>query len=469
MGFENNLTIQTEASNPLPEIGLPAGPHFSLVQGWKFIFRPRRYYAWLRQHYGNVVTLDTPEAPLVLTLTAEGARQVLTSDPAGYDAWQKEAFTGIVGAGSLWVLEGSRHRRERKLLMPAFHTQNVCNFGRVIREITLCHTDGWRPDQRIRAYDAMLNISRDVILRMVFGIEGGPLLVEGRRVLTKLLETVHPLIAFMSAFQAWWFPPWHRFKQARRQFSRFVTRCAAEHRAAGSELNDVLGILAAARHEDGTPLSDDEIRDELETILLAGHETTAVALTWALYELARHPSVLRRLRDELDALGPDPDPDVLVKQRYLGAVCDETLRLHTILTEVARMCNTPLKLSGYTLPKGTGVGVAICAIHQDPGIFPEPEKFLPERFIERSYSPFEFLPFGGGHRRCIGAAFSDYEMRIALATVVTRWELEALGKERDARHNIGMGPKHGVLMRVKGRRHHGRGSNGKVAGIGKTE
>jgi cytochrome P450 len=175
-------------------------------------------------------------------------------------------------------------------------------------------------------------------------------------------------------------------------------------------------------------------------------------LAWALYELARHPSVLNRLRDELAALGPDPDPNLIAKQPYLGAVCNETMRLRPIHTEIGRVCKAPLKLFNYILPTGTCVGVGICAIHQDPGIYPEPEKFLPERFIDRSYSLFEFLPFGGGHRRCIGAAFAEYQVRVALATIVTRWELDALGKDREARKNLSMGPKRGVPMRVLGRR-----------------
>ena len=208
----------------------------------------------------------------------------------------------------------------------------------------------------------------------------------------------------------------------------------------------------AARYDDGSAITDGEIRDELITILLAGHETTSVALSWAIYELGRHPAVLERLRAELDALGPDADPDQIVKQPYLNAVCDETLRLHTVLTEVARIVRTPRELLGYTIPAGAGVGVGICAIHQDPELYPKPDRFRPERFIERSYTPYEFLPFGGGHRRCLGAALSDYQMRLVLATIVTGWDLKLDGEDEDARHNIGMGPKHGVRMRVQGRR-----------------
>jgi cytochrome P450 family 110 len=436
----------------MPRSNLPGGHRFNPLNAWLFINRPKRHYAWLRRRYGEIVKVPTHQGPLVIVLTAEGARQVFTKDPNVYDAFQKEAFTGLTGLGSLWVLDGARHRYERQLLSPRFSAHQCCGYGQAIQEIVLRHTNRWQAGQLVNAYEEMLNISLDVILRVMFGRESGGLMDEGRRATKTLLHFAHPLIAFLPAFQAWWFPPWRRYRRAKQEFSLFVTRCLAECRRARDDNSvDVLGLMLSARHPDGTVLSDKDICDELITILLAGHETTAVALAWSLYELGRHPAVLVRLREELDALGPDPDPDVIAKQRYLGALCDETLRLHPILTEVARTIRRPCELLGYQLPAGTGVAVGIGAIHQDPSLYPAPDEFRPERFIERKYSVFEFLPFGGGHRRCLGAAFSDYEMRIALAMVVTRWDFEIAGKEKEVRHNIGTGPKHGVRMRVKAR------------------
>jgi cytochrome P450 len=275
----------------------------------------------------------------------------------------------------------------------------------------------------------MLEISRQVILRAVLGIEDEVLLDEGRAVLTRVLRSSHPWIAFSPIFQSWWFPPWRRFRRAAREFSAFAARCLDHRRRHENGAHDLLGMMLAGRYDNGTSMGDEQIRDELVTILMSGHETTATALSWAMYELARHPTVLMRLREELDEL--DPDPDLIVRQPYLGAVCNETLRLHTILTEVARTTVAPMQLLGHTLPPGIGVAVSIIAIHQDPGIYPEPDRFLPERFMNRSYSPFEFLPFGGSHRRCLGAAFSDYEMRLALAAIVKQWDFEPAGKERD--------------------------------------
>jgi cytochrome P450 len=428
---------------------LPKGPSFKWLQTWLFLFRHRSYSAWLRRRYDDIVTLRLllSSAPVVMVLTPEGARQVLTADADGYDAIFKEGFTALVGPGSIWVLEGLRHRRERQLLLPAFHARQIPSYRQAIKEVTLLHINEWRVGQDMRAYDAMLDISRDVILRMGFGVERGAIRHDVCRVLKTLLDSAHPLFVFFPIFRARWFSPWVRFQRAKDEFSKFVQRCK-ECRGLGSERQTLLELFISARFDDGTALSDDEIRDELVTVLLSGHETTAVALSWALYELGRHPAVLRRLREELDALGPNPDPDLIVQQQYLGAVCDETLRLHTILTEVGRVVRAPLQLLGYTVPAGMGVMVSISAIHQDPSLYAEPDQFRPERFMERTFSPFEFLPFGGGHRRCPGAALADYQMRIVLATIIRNWEFEISGKEQDIRHNIGTGPKYGVRMRL---------------------
>jgi cytochrome P450 len=429
---------------------LPDGPGNTILDRWRFVHRPRKYYAWLRRRFGDLVTLRLNPATIVMTLTSEGARQVFGANPEGFGAFQKAAFGGLAGQGSLWVLEGERHKYERRLLSPPFHACRLHGYANAMQEIVLQWTDRWQPGQFIRAYDEMLEVSRDIVLRIVLGIEDKAFLDEGRQVLAKLLRRVHPWIALSEEFQTWWFPPWARFQTARREFSIFVARCVEQRRARGNHAQDLLDLMIAARYEDGSSMRDEAIRDELLTILLAGHETTAVALAWAIYELARHPAVLGRLREELDAA--EPDPGLIVKLPYLGAVCDEAMRLHTILTEMARTTRQPFDLLGQTIPPGTGIGVGISAIHQDASIYPEPDRFMPERFIGRAYSPFEFLPFGGGHRRCLGAAFSDYEMRIALACVVTRWEFEPAGNEREVRHNIAMGPGHGVRLRVKRRR-----------------
>jgi cytochrome P450 len=297
----------------------------------------------------------------------------------------------------------------------------------------------------------MVALTRDTILRVLSGLEGGPLLDQGRQVMSELLRTVSPTVAFIPELQTWWYPPWRRFARAKERFGHFLRQCLAERRASGVEHQDVMGLLLAARY-DGHPIPELEVVAELGTLAFTGHVTTATALSWSIYELGRHPAVLARLREELDALAPDATPEVIARQPYLSAVCDESQRLHTMLPEIGRVMLETRDLLGYTIPAGFSVGVGIGAIHHDPEIYPEPDRFRPERFIERSFSPYEFLPFGGSHRRCIGAALSDFEARVALAEIVRRWEVEVVGEDEEVRRSVITGPKYGVRARVVGRR-----------------
>ncbi len=246
--------------------------------------------------------------------------------------------------------------------------------------------------------------------------------------------------------------PWLRYSRAKKDFSTWLYGNLAERRRKGDEHSDILGRMLTARYEDGSPMRDEDIRDELITVLLAGLETTATAIAWALYDLGGNPEALAILRAELDLLGLNPDPELVVKLPFLSAVCNETIRLHTLLPEVARLLVAPLEINGYILPPEAGVAVSIMAIHHDSGLFPDPDRYIPDRFINRTYSPYEFMPFGGGHRRCLGAGLADYEMRIMLAEIVSQWEFEPAAVEREIRHDIAMGPKNGVLVKIIGKR-----------------
>jgi cytochrome P450 family 110 len=434
---------------------LPPPVPISLLDKWQLVSQPLNFVKRLRQRHGDVAVLSISGDLFIMLLTSEGAAQALSADPSGYEAFWKAGFTGLAGSGSLWVLDGERHRRERQLLMPAFHTRGFRGYGDAMRQAARRHADQWRPGQTVRALDTTLDISLDVILRLVFGLPDGGLMDDGRRVLRCLFRRMHPVIVFFPNMQRGWFPLWARYARARAEFDHWVNRCLAQRRAQSAHGEDVLGRMLTARYDDGSPLRDADIRDELITILLAGHETTATALAWSLYELGRHPDALRELRVELAALGPDLDPDQVVRLPFLSAVCNETLRLHTLLPEVARVLTAPLDVLGRRLPAGASVSVSVMAIHHDPALYPRPEHFEPRRFIERSYSPFEFLPFGGGHRRCLGAALSDYEMRISLAEIVSAWSFEPARVERDIRHDIAMGPKTGVPLRITARRNPG--------------
>ena len=440
------MNVQTERT----ELSFEDQLSINLFQFWQFISQPQKYSSLFRERYGDFLITNYRRELGAIAFTSKGARQILLGDPDGYDAFWKAGFTGVTGPASIWVLGEEKHRRERQLLVPAFHGSGFSKYGRVIREITNRQTRKFKPGQTVRAIETTLSISLDVIMQIVFGVEDEQVMREGSKILSALLRTIHPLIVFFPKLQRRWFPPWMQHVRAKAEFLNWLNRCLIERRARKAQADDLLGRMMTARYEDGSRMQDEDIRDELITILLAGHETTATALAWALYELGRHPAELKKLRAEIANLGPDPDPGIVVKLPYLSAVCNETMRLHTLLPEVARVLTSPFKFFNYTLPPGAYVLVSIMSIHHDKALYPNPDQFIPDRFVGRTYSPFEFLPFGGGHRRCLGAGLSDYEMRIVLAEIVTHWEFEPAAVEQDIRHDLAMGPKNGVPLHING-------------------
>lgn len=434
-------------------MNLPPRSGSLLGSTYRLIRAPYAFYEAQRVH-GDYVTVPAPNGTVIVAMTPKAAKEVFQADPTALDAFAVQATIPLLGQ-SLLTTSGDKHRRDRKLLTPPFHGERMRAYGEAMRALTLQHTASWRPGDRVRAHATTTAISLDVILRTVFGVTEGPAFEEGRRVLHDMLAGFSPLVAFTNKLQRGWFPPWRRFLAARERYYALVDREIAARRANAEPGEDILGLLLASKYDDGSAMTDAQIRDQLLTILFAGHETTAIALAWALYSLVRNPEVLARLRAELAANaadGANASPDALAKLPYLQAVCDETLRLHTIVPDTLRRPNRPLTLGTQEVPVGYDIGVAICAIHSDPSVYPEPTAFRPERFLERRPTPFEFMPFGGGHRRCLGAAFSDYEMRIVLATLVSRFDLEAAGDDWPTRRNVTMGPANGVPLRVVGLR-----------------
>ena len=211
---------------------------------------------------------------------------------------------------------------------------------------------------------------------------------------------------------------------------------------------DILSLMLAARYDDGEAMTDPQIRDELLTLLAAGHETTAIALAWAMYWLHRDPAALERLRAELATLGDEPDPEAIAQLPYLEAVCNETLRLYPIVPLAPRTLRQPMTLGEHEIPAGVNVGACTVLVHRHPALYPDPDSFRPERWLARKFAAWEFTPFGGGIRRCIGAAFAVYEMKQVLAAILPRHRLRladdaAIGP---ARRNITLGPRGGVRM-----------------------
>ena len=420
-------------------------------QQWEYFSNPRATYHRFSRQFLDFAPLQFQGQNYIMPLTPEAVQAVFTADPDGYVAFWKDSFAGMNGEGSLWVLEGEKHRRERQLFAPAVHAHYYRSYGDSIRNIVRHQTGIWREKSHIRALDTTLAVALDTIMMLVFGALDDSLMADGRRVIHRLTHSAHPLIVFYPRLQRPWFPLWRTYTSAKRDLYSWFDQVIELRRSNPGDSQDVLGVLISAADEQGVPYSDLHIKNELLSVLTAGHVTTAVALAWALYELGRNPRVVQALREELDPIGEDPDPSVLIPLPYLGAVINETIRLHPILSECARVVTEEMEVLGYTVHPGQAFVVSINGVHHDPRLYPEPYQFRPERFLERKYSNFEFLPFGGGHRRCLGAGLAEYTIRIALAEIVRCWDLETTQEDFDIRQDLAMGPKHGVRMMVRTR------------------
>jgi cytochrome P450 len=306
----------------------------------------------------------------------------------------------------------------------------------------------------------MLAISLEVMIRAVVGIREAELVERFRDAFLGMMKSVHPLFLYARFLQR---PfggrgPYARFLRHRREVDGLMDGEIDRCRQDPGERRDVLRLLVESRDDEGRPLSDDEIRDQLRTQLIAGHETTGIVGAWALYWIHRDPELRERLREAVD--GAPDDPDELAKVPLLEAAVKETLRIRPVVNEIFRRLARPLEIGGYELPPETGVGVLIGLVHRRPDLYPEPDRFLPDRFVDRQVSPWEFMPFGGGHRRCLGAALASYELAVVLGTLLREVELRLVddGPVRAVRRSITTAPEGGVPMTFEGPRRSAAGS-----------
>jgi cytochrome P450 len=333
--------------------------------------------------------------------------------------------------------------QQRKLLLPPFHGERIERYGELIREVTLAEMESWPVGEPFALRRHTQRITLAVIMRAVFGVHDEQRLARFEGLIETFASRVNAITAFpMLRRNLGRWSPWSRFLRAREALDEFIYEEIALRRGeveSGEDgHDDVLSLLLSARHDDGSPMSDEELRDELVTVLGAGHETTATALAWAMERLLRTPRALRALRESL-AAGED---------EYLDATIKETLRARPVIVDVARKLTAPASIGGYELPAGTFVMPAIAAMHYREDLFPDPEEFRPERFLDTKPDTYVWIPFGGGVRRCIGAAFAEYEMRIVLREFVERAELSAVNPkpEKVKVRNITLAPGKGTLV-----------------------
>lgn len=419
----------------------------------------QRYFQWRRSRDGDPFLVRFPGFGSVLfTGTPEGAGEIFRAPPDILEPPRPNPIEPMVGTASLILAAGERHRRDRALLAPAFHGNRIRSFGELIRASVLeeiSGAPGWAPGTRINAQAAARAITLRVILDAVFGVHERDRRAEYTTAITEFLTAFSGPLMLVPALRHGLFgrAPWDRFVAARARLDRLILAEIGRRRDR-APANDILGVLLTTRYDDGSAPSDEELCEQLRTLLVAGHETTATTLVWALYRLHRNPLVLRRLRAELRAAGADAAPDELAALPYLSAVCQEVLRLHPPVPIVLRRVLAPFELRGVQLAAGDVMGLALPLLHSDGTVWTDPDQFCPERFRERRYRPFEFAPYGGGHRRCVGAALADYELRIALATLLSRVRLRLEPRYQRGRtpvsgpHNIAAGPQRPIRFDV---------------------
>jgi cytochrome P450 family 110 len=411
-------------------MALPDGPRsdasFQMIQ---WLTQPFEFLERWSKQYGDMFTMHLGVIPpSVLIADPEGIQQLFTGDQ--FDSgFGNAALKFTLGENSLLVLDGERHQRQRKLLMPPFHGERMRAYGSLIAEITRKAMAKWQVGGSFAVRPYLQGITMQVILEAVFGLHEGSRLQRLRSGLSRLLEaTSSPLSVGISLLFQEDLGPWSprgKLKAQLNEIDELLYAEIRERRAEGNlEGKDILTLLMLARDEEDKPMSDQELRDELITLLIAGHETTASSLAWALYWIHSLPEISEKLEAELATLTPDFDPNAIAQLPYLNAVCQETLRLYPIaIIASPRVPRASVEISGHHFEAGTRLFPCIYLAHHREATFPEPKRFRPERFIERSYSPFEFLPFGGGNRRCIGIAFALYEMKLILATMLLHGRL----------------------------------------------
>jgi cytochrome P450 family 135 len=430
-------------SEPAPEVkkGLPPGPPLpTALQTAIWSRQARRFLFACQDRYGDMFTLRIAyEGQWVMVADPELVKQVFTGDPNVFHAGEgNHIFEPFLGPSSILVLDEQPHMSQRKLLLPPFHGERMKAYRETMREVAAAEIDSWPTGAPHKLRPRMQAITLEIILRTVFGVREGKGLAELRDALRDFLDlTTNPRILLpvllVSPRRAARLPALRRRIE---RVNRLIYREIAERRRAAdlAEREDILSMLAAARHEDGSPMSDSEMRDELLTLLVAGHETTATSLAWAMERLCRHPEKLARLRGELEA-GSDA---------YLTATIQETLRLRPVISIVVRRLARPVEIGGYELPAGAAVTPSIYLVHRNPTIYPEPERFRPERFLENPPGTYTWIPFGGGVRRCLGAAFAQFEMAVVLEELVRRRDVRPARarSERVFRRAITETPRH---------------------------
>ena len=412
--------------------------------------RPTATLEGLR-HYGKRCTVRLPFQPPFVMLSDPAEIKELFTAPADvlHPGAGARVLEPIVGRNSVILLDEADHLEQRRLLLPAFHGERMQRMTDVMVEMTDAEIGTWPTGEPVMLHPRLQRLTLEIILRAVFGLGVGPRLERLRALLSEVLSFAESPLSVVPALQRAlrWTPTQRRFETARRRVDAELLELIAERRAhPDPDADDVLAMLLQARHEDDSPMSDGELRDELVTALVAGHETTASQLAWALERLAREPEVTARLVAELGAGTGDT---------YLSATITEILRLRPVLPNAEpRLTMREVTIGGFSYPPGVVLLAAAYLVHHDPELYDDPYAMRPERFLDEPPGTYTWIPFGGGRRRCLGASFAIQEMKIVLAAVLQRFELQAMGApETTRRRSITFSPSRGATVILRSRAH----------------
>lgn len=444
---------------------LPNGPQTpSFIQRLQFILDPLSVMERAAKRYGDIFTLQL-KSPVVIVSNPQALQQILTKDNKDFSAPSEgnKPFEPLMGKNSVIMASGDAHSRQRKLLMPPFHGDKIRSYVEIINQVTSEIMNQWEVGKQFSVRDGMQAITMRVIMQAVFGIYERKRATELEKLLRSMLEAggssplkaavlIFPVLQKDLGAKSYW----GKFLCDRERVCQLLNDEIEERRAKSSDSRtDVLSMLIASKDKDGEAMTNAELHDELITLLTTGHETTATALAWAFYWVHKYPQVRDLLLEELDNLDENPDFSTINKLPYLNAVCNETLRIYPVgILLFKRRVETPVSLCGNDLEPGTLLSGSVYLTHQREDLYPEPKKFKPERFLNKQFSPYEFIPFGAGARRCIGAALAQCEMKLILTRILTNLQLELIdnGEVKPKRRGLVTCPNRSIQMVVKGKR-----------------
>ena len=430
---------------------LPPGPGApAAVQTLNWLFRPIEFMNSCRRRHGDSfsVTFLGFETPMVMVSDPEAIQALYRGRENGLPPGRSATLAPVLGPRSVLLLEGAEHLARRRVMLPPFHGERMRAYERIIAELAAGEIDAWPAGESFAIHPRMQALTLQVILRAVFGVSDPARVARLQSLLADLLaETASPRLQLrvLLARRFGGPDPLVKLKRRMAEVDELLAAEVAERRADPdlASREDILSMLVEARFEDGEPMSDAELRDQLMTLLLAGHETTATALAWTFDLLLRHPAALARLGTEVDA----------GEENYLRAVIAESLRLRPVIPLAGRRLRGELRVDGFTLPPGTDVTPSIWLTHTRADLYPAPLEFRPERFIDAAPETYAWIPFGGGVRRCLGASFAEFEMRVVLRETLRRCQLRGARRRPEgiARRNVTFSPRHGTPVVVSPR------------------